>query len=196
MKLMAILMGLLLAGAGQEAFARDDGKANRFQSFVSVLGPVSVSPDQTLKVCSTDISVVTNLGDDRRRSKRRHDHRIKKARTVWSSSRLEVFDSLDTHRPLPLRFDDIVFSSGKGSCTEIPGYEIASDGLQRSVVIVLTTLTGARAVFDPLVTGQLTAPGTTSAIGLLLPAVQKVRESAPSNNCCTCVPVCACGVCD
>jgi hypothetical protein len=197
MRWLIVFIGFVLTGPGNSALARDDINNNRFQSFVSVIGPVSVSPDQNLKLCLTDISLVTHSGSHnkgQRWSKQYDNGRSNNAPVVWSSTRIEVFDSTDTARPLPLNLADIVFSSGKGECINVPGYEMMADGLSRSVVIVLTTLTEARAVFDPAVSGQLTTPDNTSAVALLLPAVQSAPESPRS--CCACAPVCGCGTCN
>ena len=156
-----VFMGFVLTGPGNSALARDDIDNNRFQSFVSVIGPVSVGPDQKLKLCSTDISLVTHSASrngGQRWSMRYHNGRSNNTPVVWSSTRIEVFDSIDTASPLPLSIDDIVFPSGKGACINVPGYDMTADGLSRSIVIVLTTLTEARAVFDPVVTAQLIAP--------------------------------------
>ena len=211
MRLLIVFIGFILTGACNSVFANDYNRQSQFQSFLSVLGPVSVGHDQNLKVCSTDISVITKLGvkdEEKFLSKRNHKSRNNTNRVVWSSTRVEVFDSADTTRPLQMSIDDIIFSSGKGGCTSIPGYNISVEGLSRSVVIVLTTVTEAKAAFNPLVSGELRAPGNTSAASLLLPAVQSVRGgsggggggggSTPGSGsqCCACAPVCGCGFCD
>ena len=209
MRWLIVFIGFFLMGPGNSALARDDTNNNRFQSFVSVIGPVSVSSDQNLKLCLTDISLVTQSGSSnkgQRWSKRYNNGRSNNAPVVSSSTRIEVFDSTDTTRPLPLDIDDMIFRSGKGACINVPGYEMTvagydmtADALSRSVVIVLTTLTEARAVFDPAASGQLTTPDNTSAVGMLLPAVQSVREGrsgGSAGTCCACAPVCGCGTCD
>lgn len=199
LRMLIVITAFAFTGASNGALARDDASHDRFQSFVSVIGPVDIGVDNQFKLCATDVSVVTRLGArgaEKYRSRHPYNGRFEPEKVVWSSTRVEVFDSTDTTRPLPVRVDDLVFASGKGACTTIHGYEIGADGLSRSVIILLTTLTEARAVFDPLATGQLAAPNT-SPVGLLVPAVQSARE--PGNGagiCCACAPVCGCGICD
>lgn len=201
--------------------ANENPRANRFQSFVSVLGPVSIAPEETIKVCSTDTSVVTRLRanpaivdeesdeqesvlsdrryfdrNDRQRKAARKKHRN---RLVWSSTRVEVFDSVDTTRPLPVGIDDIIYASGKGGCAEIPGHAMARSADPRSVIVVLTTLTEARAIFQPIVSGELRSPdGGGTSTALLLPAVQSADGGGGNGggSCCACAPVCGCGTCD
>jgi hypothetical protein len=151
---------------------------NNDKNYQFVLGPVEVNSEQTLKVCSTDLSRVAKFTGKSREvvlSSELHGENKKKNRIVWSSTSVEVFDSTDTTRPLPVEVDDIVYASGKGGCATIPGYEMETNGGARSVIIVLTTVTEARSTFNPIVTGQLRPPGgDATCCGLMLPAVQRV----------------------
>ena len=188
------------------ALAGDAKRQLRFDRVVSVIGPVAIEAEQNLNVCASDISVVTKLGfkdREKRYSSRRHSPQQKPGTVVWSSTGVEVFDSLDINTALPIVISDLIFSSGKGACVEISGRQIANSGAAESVVIVLTSITEAEAVFDPLVSGQLKTANGTATAGLLLPAVQSVRDSGGGGGgssrpqvCCACAPVCACGNCD
>ena len=196
MKLLIGFFALMSVGLANLAMAEDENGQLRFQSFVSILGPVNVSPELTLKLCSTDVSLFTRTESgavEKRWSKRFHDGRSSTDRVVWSSTRIEIFDSTDTMHALPVATEDLIFPTGKGACTEVVGYDLSTNGISRTVVIVLTTLTEARAIFDPLVSGQLIAPNTTSQISLITPAVQTPETGA--DTCCACVPVCGCGAC-
>ncbi len=205
MKLLVVLTVLVLSSLCGHVQANERADGNRFESSVAVLGPVSVTRDQNMKVCSTDMSIVAKLGakgQEKPLSRRYHTGRRGDAgsdtKEAWSSTRVEVFDSTDTTRPLPVPVDDLIFASGKGACANIAGYEINAAGASRSVVIVLTTVTEAKAGFSPVATGQLSAPIETSS-GLLLPAVQSAGSGSSGSGggqCCACAPVCGCGICD
>lgn len=197
MKLFPGFIALLSMAVVGLVSAEDRQGPNRFQSFVSVIGPVNVHPEQTLKLCSTDVSLYTRP-EAGKAEKSWSEHypngRGNTGRVVWSSTRVDVFDSTDTLRALPVVTSDLIFPTGKGSCLDVAGHEVSRDGIPRTVVIVLTTLTEAQASFDPVASGQLIDPNTTSAIGLLVPAVIKIPEPLP-DNCCACAPVCGCGIC-
>lgn len=151
---------------------------NREKSFQFVLGPVEISPEQTLKLCSTDLSSVLKMKEMSKKNELSSgSFRIDENpnRVVRSSTRVEVFDSSDTNQPLPVEINDIVYNSGEGGCVSVLGYDINIGNEPRSVIIMLTTITEARSTFNPIVSGQIRASGgEPTCCALLLPAVQKV----------------------
>ena len=200
MNRLMVLVSFLIPVATTPALARDDGDNKRFQSAINILGPITIGAEETLRLCLSDVSRLTASIDGKRENRWSKPRRKSPDRVDWSSTRIEIFDSRNTEQPLPQRVEDLVVANGKGACVDLRGYEMIADDSGRSVLIVLTTLTEARAVFEPLVSGQLAAPNNDSRVGLLVPAVQSARGSSGGGNsgksCCACAPVCGCGVCD
>ncbi len=194
MRILSSITAFFLTTVFMNCFAQDITQPARFKSVQSIFGPIQIDPDQSLKICATDISVIIKLvAPDGEGALSRHTY---PDQVVWSSTDVKIYDSTDTSRPLPIDIGDIIFSSGKGECFSFRGRDVGTDDASRSIMVALTTLTEAKAAFDPLVTGQLIAPNNTSGVGLIIPAVQSVRVSDSTKSCCACAPVCGCGLCD
>jgi hypothetical protein len=145
---------------------------------------VKLSAERDLRLCVSDVS--PRLGPPFTRSAASH----------WISAAVEVFRSSDLTTPIPLEFSDLIFANGQGNCVTISGAEVSyAIGNGESIVVTLTSYFEADAKVSPIVSGQFIAEGGEQEVGLLIPAVQKAREGNP-RQCCACVPVCGCGICD
>ncbi len=191
MKFSSLLAySLCLSFVALSAEAERPIRAKKITETRSILGPVTVGLDETLKICTTDVSVFAAPRPGR--SEGRSVDRGVAVQSSWSSTGVAVYDSRDTSVPLSLDIPDVIFPRGEGGCFEVAGRDIGSAA--GSIIVVLRTLATAQAGFEPITTGELRAPGDR-AVALLVPIVQSAEDSAPAASCCACAPVCGCGIC-
>lgn len=180
MKNLLTAITLIVTSAILSVSAQAQSEEFELKTTNHILGPLDIANDQELKICMTDIADLSgatskSLGDEK----------------SLIQTQVIIFSSQDTSRPIAKLDgkDLLVWKRQTGTCTTVAGYNInrASLGIYgqtNSIIAVIESVTEGASVFQPIVTGQLKNPDSTSAVALLLPAVQAAREAArrPSSS--------------
>ena len=129
-----------------------------------VFAPVSVGYYDEIKFCIGDASVFSESITDGT------------SNTIMALADISVYDSTDTTKALPIKLDPMRLSRGKGECTSISGRDLNPGVALRSNIFILNLYMESTTVYEPLASGQLISPNSTSGVALLIPIVQAARE--------------------